>query len=114
MELDNSGVRSSVIIDVLELGESGLNTVATWKANGLDRTERLTINRDRIMIKTNAIDDENSMRKKTLKVITTLVNKSDLDQYKRLNLFTINVDFKLESLIATYIFHSFFFVCTLR
>lgn len=83
VEFDNFGVRSSIIIDVLELSESGLETVATWKSDGLDRADRLTINRDRKLAKANAIDDDNSMRNKTLKVITTLVNQSNLDQNKR-------------------------------
>lgn len=83
MEFDNFGVRSSVNIDVLELSESGLETVATWKADGLDKTDRLTINRDRKLAKANAITDDNSLRNKTLKVITTLVNKNNLDQNKR-------------------------------
>lgn len=83
MEFDNFGVRSSVIIDVLELSESGLVTVATWKADGLDRADRLTINRDRLQVKANDMDDDDSMRNKTLKVITTLVNKCNLNQNKR-------------------------------
>lgn len=83
MEFDNFGVRSSVIIDVLELSESGLETVATWKADGLDQANRLTIYRNRKLAKANAMDVDNSMRNKTLKVITTLVNKINLDQNER-------------------------------
>lgn len=83
MEFDNFGVRSSVIIDVLELSESGLDSVATWKAVGPDRADRLTINRNRKQTKANDMDDNRSMRNKTLKVITTLVNKCNLDQNKR-------------------------------
>lgn len=72
VEFDNYGVRSSVYFEILEIKESGLETVATWKADGLDRTERLTINRD---IRLTEANDDNSMRNKTLKVITTLVNE---------------------------------------
>lgn len=75
MEFDNFGVRSSVIIDVLELSESGLETVATWKAVGNERSDRLKIHRDNKLAKANVFDDDNSIKNKTLIVITTLVNK---------------------------------------
>lgn len=66
-------MRSSVSIDILELSEDGLETVATWKRDSPIDTDRITSKRRYKEPKSNPIDDY-SLRNKTLIVITALVN----------------------------------------
>lgn len=73
IEFDNAGVRSNITADILELGENGLEKIGTWM-NGCIPAKRLKIQRQPaipIQIEPN----DNSLRNKTLRIITALVIK---------------------------------------
>lgn len=74
IEFDNNGIWSNFTVDILELGENGLDKIGSWILDIGNPTERLEIKR-----KLNPVEllekkiDDNSLRNKTLKIITALV-----------------------------------------
>lgn len=72
IEFDNNGIWSNFTVDILELGENGLDKIGSWMQDIDNPTKRLKIKRNPIELFEKKIDD-NSLRNKTLKIITALV-----------------------------------------
>lgn len=72
IEFDNTGVRSNISVDILELTESGLELVGNWMLGFENPANRLKINRQPTA-PLKAQPEDNSLRNKTLKIITALV-----------------------------------------
>lgn len=72
IEFDNAGMRSNISVDLLELGETELVPVGVWMYGMENPEERLRTFRAVIEPPKNEIFD-NSLKNKTLKVITALV-----------------------------------------
>ncbi|GAB0095911.1 Ionotropic glutamate receptor [Sergentomyia squamirostris] len=65
IRLDNKGVRSDFLLDVIELGPAGLHKIGVWNSTeGLNLTRHYQIS--------TADNDENSLRNKTFIVLTAL------------------------------------------
>lgn len=72
IEFDNFGVRSNITVDILELTESGLEKIGTWMYDNANPANRFKITRQpNIPLK--MLVDDNSLKNKTLIVITALV-----------------------------------------
>lgn len=72
IEFDNNGIWSNFSVDILELGENRLDKIGSWMHDIDNPTQRLKIKRNPVELLEKKIDD-NSLRNKTLKIITALV-----------------------------------------
>lgn len=72
IEFDNTGVRSNITVDILELTEYGLEMVGTWMFGHENPVNRLKISRQ-IIAPLKIQTDDNSLKNKTLTIITALV-----------------------------------------
>lgn len=72
IDFDNAGLRSNISVDILELTEFGLEKIGTWMYGIDDSVERLKINRQPTTSSRMPIDD-NTLRNKSLIIITALV-----------------------------------------
>lgn len=72
IEFDNAAVRSNITVDILEIGEFGLEKIGTWSYGIGNSDDRLKINRQSTKPSESLIDDI-TLRNKSLIIITALV-----------------------------------------
>lgn len=71
IEFDNVGLRSNISVEILELGSNGLEIVGLWKYGFLNPLQRLSMKRvEGVPVLED--DIENSIKNKTLIVVTAL------------------------------------------
>lgn len=80
VEFDNSGLRSNITVDILELTEVGLERVGKWTYGMENPANRLKITRQPILPSKIVVDDD-SLKNKTLKILTSLVSIGVSQQY---------------------------------
>lgn len=71
IEFDNVGLRSNISVEILELGSNGLEIVGLWKYGFLNPLQRLSMKRAE-GVPVLEDDIENSIKNKTLIVVTAL------------------------------------------
>lgn len=72
VDFDNAGLRSNITVDILEISKIGLALIGTWSYGAENSEKRLKITR-KSEVPLKIIGDENSLRNKTLKIITAVV-----------------------------------------